>query len=552
MSLWLHQSKKRIPLSIYRIKDSFSGSALRADDDIRQDDATVPIVRRSNLEGLGRASELLIKTSPESPPAWMPFLTAAHPASEPAILSHRSQSVALVVDRGKQGRYALTFGHGHTLLEQSAIEQGFGLRCALSLIPEDSLISVGYKQVDHESLFANLQANRRSKFSAFQVDTDLAILSGAAGRPEVAVDEYSFVLGRTALQINPRIAGKPREITELLKWVADVYAQKAYKASYAWVDQVTYVSDPARIQELRALLQTELDHENVESRGHVWLAPPDFTELETIRTYAIQGGRNRRVEEITLQDIRDARKGLELDKLESGKISGLNDEGRVVERWSVLDWVNWSAKYDDQTAILQGGQFYLVDRRFENKIDRKLRSLSPLPSDYPDWMDRRKKQSEQVYNEKLARVIKGSCLDQVRFVKSFRGHGELELCDVLRSVGKTTELIFVKKYTGGSGVLSHLFAQGMNSIDTLLSDQDFRDEVRKSKKVPTTVSSMIAPSQPPSPASLIMCFVVLTAGSKTNITSLPFFSKLTLYRIASWAAQRGITIRVGILPMKGK
>ena len=107
-------------------------------------------------------------------------------------------------------------------------------------------------------------------------------------------------------------------------------------------------------------------------------------------------------------------------------------------------------------------------------------------------------------------------------------------------------MIHVKKYAG-SGVLSHLFAQGANSAETLLFDGEFREKVRK--RLPTTHQNLVGAAPPQaSDYEVIYGIIGRPMGTKSLAEVLPFFSRLTLRRVAQKLQGAGYKVSVAWIP----
>jgi uncharacterized protein (TIGR04141 family) len=83
-------------------------------------------------------------------------------------------------------------------------------------------------------------------------------------------------------------------------------------------------------------------------------------------------------------------------------------------------------------------------------------------------------------------------------------------------------MIHVKRY-GASSVLSHLFAQGLVSATTFLSDPSFREKVNGLVPPPLR---LVSPVTQPDAADYEIAFFV--ASRSAGPLALPFFSRVTL------------------------
>lgn len=522
----------RTPLTIYRLKPApkgagpFTGIVDEKPGDVTELDAQIP----------DADARLYVKNVDPSLPGWASFLK---PISDldGALGEHAANSAVLVVVV-RRLRYAFVFGYGRSMLASDVIERGFGLRCALDLIDPSSIVSVGYKEVDHRTLFSNVQSNANVAFDAFRVDTESAIMSGVVGHAADAHTYYTRALGSDALHINPQVTAA--EIPKLVTWVDQVYIAKRYiSAGYDWVDHVSLVNDPAITAALEKLIDADLKR----GKKNVWLAPPEAVDYGRIDAFTVEGMRGREISEVELADVASARsEDITCAELRKVRIKALSSHEEI-QRWKAYAWLNWSGSTANGSYVLQAGRFYRIDPNFEDRIDKYLKKLGKLPDDWPDWLSA-EDAPEEVYNERLAKHLgsAGVVFDKVKFNKSFRGHGELEFCDVLVKK-KPPVLVCVKKYKGGSAPLSHLFAQGLNAVETLLADSGFREEVRECGKKGIKSYIRDAPS-----GRYVLAFLILAKphrGKRKPLWRLPFFAKLTLYRTAKAANLRGISTLAG-------
>ena len=116
-------------------------------------------------------------------------------------------------------------------------------------------------------------------------------------------------------------------------------------------------------------------------------------------------------------------------------------------------------------------------------------------------------------------------------------------CDLFN---KKREMVHVKRY-GGSGVLSHLFAQGATSAELLLFDTDFRTKVRG--KLPAAYKSLVpAGGFQPKGFEVVYGIIGRPGGSKPLSQLLPFFSRVTLRRAAQRLKGAGYGVSVAWIP----
>jgi len=470
-----HVKTRRRRLAIYRLRNAVTGQSPFAK--LIDDEGKVVTEKVASIDGEFEA-RLYVKSAKPDYPWWNEFLSSVVNDLESLLERHAANSAVLILTR-KKLRYAVAFGHGGALLARPWIERGFGLRCALDLIDPDSVVSVGFKEVDHTTLFSNVQSNRDVRFDAFRVDTDATLLNGVVGKPAAKHRYYTKALGSDALHINPRIVAG--ELPKLLEWVEAVYQTKNYvKNGYDWIDYVGTVRDEKLIQQLSTKLDSAMADRR---RKQPSIAAPEAIDYKLVDAFTVVGLRGARLDEISLEDIKRARNvgTLSVDVLKKAQIRSLDSDDKKVKGWPAFNWLTWSTKIGAMSYVLQDGVFYEIEPSYEKRIDTYLTRLDPLPAKWPDWQQKPKQTKEYFYNEMLAGKLgkgKAYLLDDVMFNKTFQGHGQIEFCDVFVP-GKVSWLIAAKKYAGKSAPLSHLFAQGTNAADTLLGDEGFRKELRQ-------------------------------------------------------------------------
>lgn len=533
-------SAQRTWLAIYKLTDTKPGAkpfeGIIDEDSVEYHDldASVP----------GAEAKIFVKEVSPHAPSWAPFLTELSDEVSDVLTESTANSAVLALLVGRS-RYAITFGYGRSMLAPGAVVRGFGLRCALELIDPESLVSVAYKEIDYRTLLMNVQASANMKFGEFRVDTEAAIMGGVVGHVRPPQNYYTRAFGSDALHINPKISAT--RLSGLVKWIDQVYAAKGYiNRGYDWIDHVAIVNDTSEIARLEAMLDMELS----KNPKAVWLAPPETLDYGKIEDFTIQGARGDRVAEVTLSAFAKARgvSPVTVSDLKKARIRAMQGD-EVRGSWRAFDWANWSERSSGgPTHILHQGRFYSVDPSFERKIDAWLKKLPGLPSDWPDWPNANDA-TEAVYNDLLWKHLERNhvtgavVFDKKPFTKSFRGHGSLELCDVMVKE-QPPILVCVKKYDGSSAPLSHLFAQGLNSLETLLSDGTFRDEVRH---FDSEMSTYVPDANSP-PGRYVLAYLVLAKPDRKKrkaLASLPFFAKLTLYRSAKAALARGMLVWAG-------
>ena len=167
-------------------------------------------------------------------------------------------------------------------------------------------------------------------------------------------------------------------------------------------------------------------------------------------------------------------------------------------KWTVYQCLNCEITKDGRTYILTEGKWFEVNSSFVASIDRAVGNvrLSGIP------LAAEKDEKETDYCKRL--------------------HAANEAHSVVMD---RKSLIHLKRYSGSS-VLSHLFAQGVNSARLLVSDTEFRRKVND--KLPAGYHLPVGPLYDPAEYEVVYGIISETADQLP--ARLPFFSKLTLKR----------------------
>lgn len=182
------------------------------------------------------------------------------------------------------------------------------------------------------------------------------------------------------------------------------------------------------------------------------------------------------------------------------------------------------------------GLWYRVDLDYKTKVYSEVEALerfTGLPDADPDT-------DEAGYNLMAAEAIDGLCLDR-KFVFD-GGPDKMEICDILT---RNACLVHVKQ-RGSSSTLSHLFAQGVNSAERLLLDEEFRRQAREViVSEEPSFADVLPLDRPRDPRSFRIVFVVITRSERQTPLTLPFFSVVGLRAAAARLRAFGFQISVG-------
>jgi uncharacterized protein (TIGR04141 family) len=277
--------------------------------------------------------------------------------------------------------------------------------------------------------------------------------------------------------------------------------------------------------------------------GTVLLAPAicerALEDLPRTEAFRLRIGRAReRIEndldlEVFLRHTRLQPAGERVTALRSGTVEPLCDGTGPLSLGShpALSWVEAVTVLDGRRYFLMKGHWYEFAIDYHEQVRAEVERILAAGAhdlDLPAWQP---DMHEKDYNLHVAAVRPGYvCLDRKGVTtRLHRTHG-VEICDLL---GPDGELVHVKK-AWGSAPLSHLFAQGMVSAQTLLHDSGARETFRA--LVRETTGGRVDHDGTP---RKVVFAVLLRDGSSLDAEDLFPFSQVTPCAGPPWPWRAG-------------
>jgi uncharacterized protein (TIGR04141 family) len=202
-------------------------------------------------------------------------------------------------------------------------------------------------------------------------------------------------------------------------------------------------------------------------------------------------------------------------------LEGLNGSGEVVEEWTFKECLHWEFTSGGVTYVLDAATWYEIDSSWVADVET---FVAGLGSSGIEWPSAEIEQDEEKYNEVAATSLGYALMDQ-RFVK-LKGQTKVEACDLFTA---SAQFIHVKKRKGGSGPLSHLFAQALVSAEGFVMVPEFRQLLAERLEQAKVGYGQYSPPEVDPQKYDIVLALITTPGAKGNVVKkLPFFSKVTL------------------------
>ena len=469
---------------------------------------------------------------------------------------------------GEENRryFVLTFGYGRTLINRSAIEERFGLKCVLNSVKNDTLRAIHFADVSGSAKRSSEQLSRIGDIDDFAIDTERNLLSQVTAK--CGEDELlcGTVTGGDSLAVTKEI--DIDNVQEFLKSLYELFCQETYKKDFDWVDNIAPVKDPALEQELwdESIRQIADYSYNDDSQHDLWMAVPDIINWDEIEGFQIgsQTDKNKRPvlhDDVLLADvIRSFKKPIaSIEQLKNRRITAISrNDDMTYRHWQAHKCLVGELTYDSKSYCVISGVWYEIQSDYLEKINADFRDTSAseiqfIPYDASENMKTEeikgfggkliKLQYEGKYNLKLERSLnfnKECALLMDRRLVSYGGkNSRIEFCDVLTNNGKR---IHVKQYTG-SETMSHLFNQGLVSASMEKDAADYArlvdDKIKQIGKH-ESISSIEQFQLALNPIHEVVFAIV----RKRDNRDLPFFSKVALCSVKKQLKRMGIETKL--------
>ena len=478
-------------------------------------------------------------------PEWVNYVA---PALDTSPIVKTASASGLVILKAADRYFALSFGFGRNFLDPSKIERRFGLKVALNRIDAQQIRSLDTKTFEDMVVSKTTQTSKNAELENFGVDAVRDLLRAVTGKPT----DDSF--GRTITGSDALVLTTKRPVEELPDLLGELlvaYEDDAYKARFEWIDHLAEVKAPGTISALDRLLVSQLQAGDT-TRTH--MAMPENFSWDEILGFKIGGVGRRQFDDLDLDDYLEAlgeeRSNLTLDQLKSRRVQvGWIKSGNFDTRWSIYNALVSEQDLGGKLFALIEGQWFEVAATLVAAVDTYLKSLPAPMTSLPPAL---KNEHEGMYNIRAAELSDDLLLLDTKLARPADAGSSIEFCDLLST---RAEMIHVKRKSR-SATLSHLFAQGNISANTLIGDGAFRDKVRLELEQLTGSDAarwldLVPPSDTrPDRARYTVHFAVLTNSKGAGAGWLPFFSKLNLMQTARQIQSLGPAVVISRVPVE--
>lgn len=468
---------------------------------------------------------------------------------EAVDLGNATAAAVLLIRDDDDKAWALAWGMGFHLLDNSKVDPGFGQRIAIRTADPLDLNSLTRTTLDNRSRTDRFSIPGGDQLRGFGVGDYGEIVSRLVARAEIKAltggAKPIRIRGADALSVP--LGKKPQELVDDL-------------------DVLRGILDQAPIPDLSVLEQLVAIRNNTQLEGELWDELEDALGDEENATRLSLSWPHERIDEngpptsfkiggagrSSSRQIHDGDPQLKnllqplvgnigrdrVGALKALRITLFRDADGAEPISSAVPGIKWLAFETDRNGkryCLHDGRWYLMDQDYADKLRSKTRELlnRKPPFLFPDWPTGH---AESVYNKDLAERLGGTFLD-AKLIRTVFHHRGIEACDVLTERG---ELVHVKDLKA-SAPASHLISQALVSTDALLHDEDARTKLREL----VTAEGGDPASVPQKVHTVILGLA--HHGKPLSADSLFTFTQVTLARQVAALESQGVTVLIGAI-----
>lgn len=460
---------------------------------------------------------------PEKEPAWVELFASF---TDRARLGTVKSTSAVYIVGVRERFFALTFGHGRFLLKSDAVEERFGLLVVLNSVSPKKLRSIDKRTFDTVDQNSRVQVSQQSPAAEFGIDIEKDLVRAITGLP--ADDSLgSRLTGADSLSVS--VKTRLDELPALLGEYLSRFASTEYRAAFEWIDHISEVKRKSvKAHELDARLVAILNEARADGSdpAGTWIAVPDLIDYRVAHRFTIRTRRNigTRSDLSLLQFFTSLTddETIDINLLHGKEAYAVDENGRPVgDKWSIYKCIHCELDVEARSYLLANGRWFQVKASFREEIDSFYNSIPRIIEPVLPY----EHESESLYNTALYEADPSRfVLMDMRLVQVGGVHDKVEFCD-LYSTSK--ELWHVKRY-GGSGLLGHLFNQGLVSGELLREDHEFVSKVNALLPATHVLDGDSTVPRPVDDYTIVFAIISEQPGDELTI---PFFARVALKHV---------------------
>lgn len=427
-------------------------------------------------ENLPQGASLFISDKFRTIPWWVSYFSVGGDLEQ-------ENKGALIFIPARDRCFALTFGHIHHNLLDVSYEYDFGLKVTLNSLEPKELKSADI--VDPTaSRRKRMQVPVMSDLTYLDFDSNSEILKSLTGKVKPQyTDLFKNATGSTSLKIGLKI--NPDGLIALCEQLLDLYFSEEYLESFPNIQKIVPEKDPLKIERLdNSLLDAFINRSTDLS-----LSIPEIVDYSDniYCTFKGRKGISPIYTDIGLDEFYDYLGTVDLntfdiDRVKDFSLNLCNEEGLITKVYNIYRSFIYDINFEDEEVVyhLCEGEWYRVDQDYlqilKTYIDAKCEDTQLPKYNHDNINDNIRNYSEENYNDNVAKDSRNHiCLDQKDI--SPDGQTQIEPCDIISYHGEKCIFHHIK-ISSRSSQLSHLFNQGVNSMELLILESRSREKLK--------------------------------------------------------------------------
>lgn len=432
---------------------------------------------------------------------------------------------------GEEKLFALTFGYARFLFKANVLEEQFGLKIVLNSINQNQIRKISKASVGTNQKQSNEQLPKNSNIAEFGFDINRDLMKNVSGKSADDMFEKSMLTGGDIFSLT--VSRDISNIDEFLIYCYRKYKEETYKAQFAWIDNIKYVKNYEKIEELNRHIISEINAHNF---SNVWMAVPEVVDWVDIKCFKIAGDRsNTEYDDIYIDKVIDSLRNdlTDISQLMNKNIRAISnrDDNMFLFEWTAYNCLIAEITLDGEEYCLNNGKWYKIHSDFAREINTQYENLDLCQDEFISYAHR----DEDAYNEALRDALLGSIMLHKYKIPIGGGQGNnIEPCDLLWD----NKMIHIKR-NGGSSLLSHLFNQAHVSCQMWM-DSKSRNKL-KSQLQQNGIHGIVPDVFIPSNYEIIIAIINKYHDIRPKI---PFFSKVTICYTATAIETLGYKVKI--------
>ena len=455
-------------------------------------------------------------------------------------LTNQTAAAVLVIRRGEDGAWALTYGMGFQLLDHDKIDGAFGQRVALRTADEAALNSITRSTLDYRGRTDRLTSPGGDHIRGFGVGDIGELVSRLVGRaaiPELTAGEKLMTI-RGADALNIPLGRQPEHLLGDLDFLETILDKPASPGLES-LEQLVAIKHPESLIEglngklnaalagatSDALLATAWPHERINDNGM-----PDAFKIKGRGSTSGDGVP-------TIADFRAVLEGepaaTKLDRLRRLRVQLYRDAGATEAMSQEIPadrWLAFEVHENHRRFVFHDGRWFQMDQQYAERLHERVRRIFDRtpPVQLPTWPEG---MDEAAYNTYIADELGGRLMDKKMIQTPMHPRG-IEVCDVLLP----HQVLLHVKDAEKSSLASHLLAQALVSTDALLNDEEVRREFTN-----RVVEGGGSPADVPTRGGSVVLGMA-RKGKLFDSDSLFTFTQVTMVRLVELLERQGVNV----------